>query len=146
MWLKFSSVGTGRCAAYSRLVLTEQISSALLRLQAVWADGAGLKQQVHGSLNLNEVKVLKSIQEIFRARRDFTVKTNARAGGTGPHTFVSAATELPGGTHENTNSQRTRNMSSRCFCVKRPARFSEEVDFKQTELGDGDGAIAHFYV
>lgn len=29
------------------------------------------------------------------------------------------------------------NMFSRCFCVKRSARFSEEVDFKQTYLGCG---------
>lgn len=29
------------------------------------------------------------------------------------------------------------NMFSRCFCVKLSARFSEEVDFKQTYLGHG---------
>lgn len=28
-------------------------------------------------------------------------------------------------------------MFSRCFCAKPSARFSEEVDFKQTYLGDG---------
>lgn len=38
---------------------------------------------------------------------------------------------------EEEKTKRLENMFSRCFCAKPSARFSEEVDFKQTYLGDG---------
>lgn len=71
----------------------------------------------------------------------FRVHSSANEG---PHTIetIMCWRVLLGGfalhdTQKDEEGKQMENMFSRCFCVKLSARFSEEVDFKQTYLGDG---------